>query len=134
MLLPWLLGGAVGLCWALQSDRLIWPHGLGLLLWLLSGVLLLRDLRRATHGILHWDGQEWVWESAGRSVVGWAEMRLDFQSWLLLMFQPQDGPVQWLWPQRAADPLNWDALRRALCARGRPGRNGQAAADSGSQA
>lgn len=116
LLLPWLLAGAVGATWAWQSDRLGLAHGLGLLLWLLGAGLVLQELRQAAEGVLRWDGQSWNWAAAGQSCTGTVTPRLDWQQGLLLEFRALDGRVCWLWPERQAAPLYWDALRRALYA------------------
>jgi len=114
MLMPWLLGGALLLLWGAQSPAAPGVQTLALLLWLACGLLILRDLRRLPQGLLHWDGQQWRWQSPDGEQIGVVRLRLDLQRWLLLEFQPQVGAVQWLWPQRDARPQHWDALRRAL--------------------
>lgn len=112
----WLLGGCAGMAWSLQSERLAWGQGLYLLFWLVSGFVLMRDLRRTPRGVLRWDGQQWHWAAGRQEYLGQAWMRLDLQSHCLVEFRPERGSTLWLWPQRSADAVNWHALRRALSA------------------
>lgn len=116
LLLPWLLGGAVCAAWGWQSDRLNLGHGLALLLWLLAAVAVAIEWRRPRVGVLRWDGEQWNWESAGRSERGSVHARLDWQRGLLLEFMAVRGQRRWLWPERQTAPLYWEALRRALYA------------------
>lgn len=116
LLLPWLLGGAACAAWGWQSDRLSLAHGLALLLWLLAAVVVAIEWRRPLVGVLRWDGEQWNWESAGRSERGSVHARLDWQRGLLLEFMAVQGRQRWLWPERQTAPLYWDALRRALYA------------------
>jgi hypothetical protein len=116
LLLPWLLAGAACAAWAWQSDRLGVTHGLGLLLWLMGAGLVLWELRQAAAGVLRWDGQAWNWAQAGYSATGIVTPRLDWQHGLLLEFRSLDGRVCWLWSERQAAPIYWEALRRALYA------------------
>lgn len=119
MLLPWLLGGGALLLWGGQVPAARSVQTLAWLLWLVCGLLILRDLRRAPQGLLHWDGRQWRWQARDGEQVGVVRLRLDLQRWLLLEFRPQAGAGKWLWPQRDAEPQRWDALRRALvCTRG----------------
>lgn len=113
----WGLGAVACALWILNAGRIGWPQGLALLLWLLTGMLALRSLLAASTGMLHWDGQQWTWQTRGSSWCGTAHLQLDFQRWVLLEFRPYAGALQWLWLARAADPTRWDALRRALWSR-----------------
>lgn len=114
LLLPWGLGGAAALLWGLQAPGLTGLHGLVFLLWLGCGLLVIRDLRQAPHGMLHWDGQQWRWQGPEGEQVGVVCLRLDLQNWLLLEFRAPGGAGWWLWPRREALPQRWGDLRRAL--------------------
>jgi len=76
--------------------------------------------------VLRWDGRNWHFESARAALPGRALLRLDLQACLLVEFLPEAGGTQWCWLERGGEPLRWDALRRALCARA-----GVAPADAG---
>jgi len=114
--LPLAAGGAIGLLWAWQVARPGLAQGLALLAWVACAVLAAIEYRRPCLGLLHWDGQHWQWDAAGRGRAGTALVRLDWQHGLLLEFRALDGGTAWLWPERRAAPLHWDALRRALYA------------------
>lgn len=115
--LPWLLGGLACAAWGWRSDRLAWPQGLALTLWLLAALGCWMEWRRPAAGTLRWDGERWYWEpAAGPSEGGGLHVRLDWQRGLLLEFTTLQGRRRWLWPQRQTAPLYWDALRRALYA------------------
>ena len=114
-LLPGLLAGLVCAAWAWQSLlsdvwRLLMPS-LCLLVWGLAAWATLHPPR----GQLVWDGLSWRWEE-GASRTGSVRARLDWQQGLLLEFRPQEGRTVWLWVERAAAPLFWDGLRRAVFA------------------
>jgi len=47
--------------------------------------------------------------------------RLDWQAGILLEFRAPSYRVRWLWLERDQQAPRWDALRRALWARGTPG-------------
>jgi hypothetical protein len=116
LLVPCLLAGITCAAWVWQSDRPGAVHGLALLLWLMGAVIVLVELRRPVEGLLRWDGLQWSLEAAGRLDAGAVRPRLDWQQGLLLEFQSLDGKGCWLWPERLAAPLYWDALRRAVYA------------------
>jgi toxin CptA len=121
MLLAWAVLGV----WCHQAPRLGWPQGLGVGVWLLALGLAVRDASQSPQGHLSWDGQEWHWASAGPSRLVEVRPQLDAQSWILLALSGAQTGLRtdqnWLWLERTNDPLQWDALRRAVWAHGRHG-------------
>jgi toxin CptA len=115
-LVPCLLGGAVCLAWSGLSAGAELTRLLVLLLWLAPACLAVWACLRPARGQLAWDGQSWSWEDRGGRQVGSLHVRLDWQSGLLLEFQPLQGWVVWLWPERGMAPAFWDGLRRAVFA------------------
>ena len=88
---------------------------------------------RAQRGWLCWDGSMWRWQlnpvqveqSLGQEGIGQVKTVLDWQSILLLRWQPltyegQPG-VHWLWLGRPACEQDWLAVRRAVCMQHRSG-------------
>jgi hypothetical protein len=69
--------------------------------------------RRSGGGDLAWDGAQWHWRGAN----GQAGIALDFDGWLLLRFQPQEGPSEWIAVARGSTLGSWAALRAALYSR-----------------
>jgi hypothetical protein len=66
--------------------------------------------RHSRGGDLAWDGAQWHWRGAsGQSCIA-----LDFDGWLLLRFQPQRGPSEWIAVARGSTLGSWAALRAAL--------------------
>ena len=57
----------------------------------------------------------------GEPGPGEVQVALDLQSHLLVRWQPEAGPVLWLWLERSRAPLAWGALRRAVYSRARTG-------------
>jgi hypothetical protein len=102
--------------WALSSP-FGWRQAAALGAVLAAAALALHGWRSSPTGTLHWDGAGWRWEEGGAAVPGRPEIALDLQATLLLRWQPDDGPVRWLWPERASDASRWDALRRAVYSR-----------------
>jgi hypothetical protein len=115
LVFPCLMAGCVIFFWLQATVQMASVHGLALLLWLTSCLLTLREaLALREEGVLHWDGQQWLRETAVGGKVGVSLVRLDFQHWLLLEFRAEAGRSVWLCPARKTAPLRWDALRRAL--------------------
>jgi hypothetical protein len=102
--------------WCQQAPRLSWPQGLGLGVWLLAVVLALHDASHPPQGHLSWDEREWQWAFAGQSWTVAVRPQLDGQRWILLALSGAPTGSDWLWVERAHDPMHWDALRRALWA------------------
>jgi hypothetical protein len=107
--------------WWHQVPRLAWPQGLGLGLWLVAALLAVRDELHPPSGHLNWDGQDWQWASAGQSWAVEVRPQLDGQRFILLALSGVQSGLDWLWLERAHDPLHWDALRRAVWAQGKTG-------------
>jgi hypothetical protein len=66
--------------------------------------------RRSSGGDLAWDGAQWHWRGAS----GQTRIALDFDGWLLLRFQSQRGPGEWIAVARGSTLGSWAALRAAL--------------------
>lgn len=110
----WGLGALVCAGWISANGRLDWPQGAALLAWGLGGVLAWYDWRQTPSGTLRWDGQQWACLSHDSSQAGTVSPALDWQSGVLVAFHPMGGRRQWLWLVRTADPVRWQAVRRAL--------------------
>lgn len=104
--------------WCFAADRLGWRQALAACIWLGCAGLALHTLRRPSLGILRWDGQNWHWESGARVLAGTVVPRLDWQAGVLLEFRAPSHRAHWIWLERDSQALRWDALRRALWARG----------------
>lgn len=70
-------------------------------------------LPRSTNGVLHWDGAQWQWSGCLGAPCA-LKRHLDFQSLMLVSLNVGSGRRIWLWLQRAQDPRQWLALRRAV--------------------
>ena len=114
-LLPCLLAGLSCAVWAWQSVMPdVWRLLLPLLCLLVCGLAIWASVH-PPRGQLVWDGLSWRWEE-GAGQMGSVRARLDWQQSLLLEFRPAEGRTVWLWAERAAAPLFWDGLRRAVFA------------------
>jgi len=102
----------------LGLDHAGWRQILLIGTWLVCAAMVLRSARRSSTGVLRWDGQNWHWESNDKAQAGMVLPRLDWQAGVLLEFRTTEHRVLWLWLERCAEPLHWDALRRALWAGG----------------
>ena len=115
-LLPALLAGAACMAWTWQSVRLdAWRLLLPLSCLLVCGAAIWACMH-PPRGQLVWDGLSWRWEVGTGLQTGGVRARLDWQEGLLLEFRPVKGRTVWLWVERAAAPLFWDGLRRAVFA------------------
>ena len=120
------LGGIGVLAWDLQ----VGAKGAAMLLaavslWLLCAGWALRCLRQLdaqAGGLLRWDGAQWMWAPAGGAPEQTVQLHLcrDLQWGLLLQLQQGEG-VRWKWLERAMQPADWLALRRAVYSRPRLG-------------
>lgn len=112
------LGGTVaGLLWRHQADPAGWRQWL-LALTLLCVCALAADAwRRSPRGSLRWDGQTWSWTAVDASVCGVLTVHLDLQFCLLLSLRLDTGARIWFWPERGAEVMAWNALRRAVFSR-----------------
>ena len=68
---------------------------------------------RSAEGHLHWDGAQWHWSGFAVSACT-LQQHLDFQTLMLVSLRHPSGPPVWLWLQRAQQPRQWQALRRAV--------------------
>jgi toxin CptA len=113
-----LLAAALMALWLFQAGHAGWRLVLAACVWLFCTGMVLRSARHSCTGLLRWDGQNWQWESGSKVMTGAVVPHLDWQAGLLLEFRTPEHRVQWLWLMRGAEPLRWDALRRALWAAG----------------
>jgi hypothetical protein len=133
----WLLiaSGFVSLIVVAWSARTVplWSVMVGMLLWLMWGVVAAVSWRHSPVGRLQWDAMAtpvddlltregaWLWHSAAYQ-DGVALLRVervqDWQRWMLLRLHNPDGARIWIWVARASDPPRWDDLRRAVVAHG----------------
>lgn len=119
----WLIGVTgltamlAGLLWHIQVHPDGWRQGLFALSLLGACSLAIAGWRRTPVGMLRWDGQAWHWTSGDTSAGGIVTVQIDLQSCLLLRMRTQAGVRLWLWPERRADVIRWDDLRRAIFSR-----------------
>jgi hypothetical protein len=85
-----------------------------------AGVFAARKWLRTPQGLLAWDGLGWTWTVVSGACAGEPEVVLDAQRVLLLRWRGAEGPIQWLWLERGAQPARWDDLRRAVYSRASP--------------
>lgn len=100
--------------WCLQADRLGWRQIVAGVAWLICVTWALREPMRRIEGSLHWDGQNWSWESRDAVLAGTLVARLDWQARVLVEFRSFEAKPLWFWLERATQPQRWDDLRRAL--------------------
>jgi hypothetical protein len=119
LLAVWLSGAAALVLCALFAPALGWR------LWLLAlavcagGCMAVWGWRNSPVGLLHWDGQNWHWESPAYqsgTPVRRLSVKMDFQRVLLLKLENQDHARLWLWAERKGMPERWLDLRRAVYA------------------
>lgn len=112
--LAWIVAWMAGLsAAALAVVAAIWLAACGV------AVLQWRGMRL---GRLRWDGQAWWWQPdepmhADEHAVS-VDLRLDFQSAMLVRTVGASVGAGWCWLDRAAAPARWGDLRRALHQRG----------------
>lgn len=120
----WLLGltGLIavttGWLWCYQADAVGWHQGLFFLILLVTSVVAAQAWFHSPSGVLHWDGQTWLWSSRDVSVSGVLAVHLDVQFLLILSLRLACGTRIWFWAERRSDVTRWEALRRAAFARG----------------
>ncbi|WP_296444925.1 hypothetical protein [Rhodoferax sp. UBA5149] len=125
------LGGVLtGGFWQQATDLAGWRQWLFALTLLGTCAIAAQTWRRSPRGILHWDGQVWRWTGLDASVCGRVTVHLDLQFWLVLSLRMDAGARLWLWPERAADVVLWNALRRAVFSRGGSGQAQDAGVDA----
>lgn len=115
LIASWLLGASSVGVWCYQTDSLGARQMAGLAALCMTAFLVLRNLMRAPHGNLHWDGQYWSLDGTSPVFTAHATVHLDFQSLLLLRLKV-DHSISWLWLDRQASPERWHDVRRALFA------------------
>ena len=69
---------------------------------------------RTPSGVLHWDGGQWLWESASQSEPCTVQPKLDFQQAVVVRVRCGSGASRYHWIEAGAAPQHWLALRRAL--------------------
>ncbi len=104
--------------WFALADVVGWRHWLGLAVAIAVSLTIAWAWRSAPAGSLCWDGRSWWWESHGVRFGGAVAPALDLQSVVLLRFRSYAGACHWFWLERNAAAMQWDALRRAVAARG----------------
>jgi hypothetical protein len=113
-----LIGGLAGLLWHFQAHPAVWRQGVLAVSLLGACSLAIAAWRRIPMGILHWDGQAWRWTSGDMSAGGVVSVLFDLQFCLLLRLRTDAGGQIWLWPERQANVMCWNDLRRAVFSRG----------------
>ncbi|MEY3461067.1 MAG: hypothetical protein RLZZ03_720 [Pseudomonadota bacterium] len=119
----WLLAAGVSLWWWRSAPPGDWRPLLGGLSWLMAGLVMAGGWRHSPAGELHWDGEDWFWESEAwrdGSALPPPQVVLDLQSAMLLRLGKPEGGAWWLWVERAAWPARWLDLRRAVHAPRKP--------------
>jgi toxin CptA len=119
----WLMAAGVTLWWWRSAPPGDWGPLLGGLSWLLAGLVMAAGWHRSPVGELHWDGEDWFWDSESwrdGSALPPPQVVLDLQSTMLLRLGKPTGGVWWLWAERAAWPAHWLDLRRAVHAPQKP--------------
>jgi hypothetical protein len=113
-----LLGAWATVQWARQSQ--VDGGLLVLAVVVLAAVALLsgRQWWVMPQGELAWDGQSWIWSTAGSVGCGGVTVSLDLQ-WCMLLHWRGSGGAHWIWLERSHAPERWDALRRAVYSRAR---------------
>lgn len=132
------VGAAVDLAWWLQQPGGGVRAGAALLLWGACSVAAASWWHGAGHGMLAWDGGQWLLAQTASSeplVLAPPRVCLDLQSVMLVLVRVPSGRSRWLWLERRADPPRWMDLRRALVAGARiPAAAASAATDTAQQA
>jgi len=118
LLLALCIGGLLPLLlWYLNTMRLDWRIGLGVLAVLVSAWKLQTVRRDDDTGNLIWDGNCWRWESINASTVS-NELKLtvvaDLQQLLVVVLREHAGERFWLCAERRAFPERWLEFRRAV--------------------
>jgi hypothetical protein len=119
----WLTGLLVTTGWWLAGPGFDWRLGISMAAVAVAGLAAWLGWRNAPVGQLHWDGQDWRWESQGYpsgTPVLALSVALDLQRTLLLRLENHDNASLWLWAHRAAMPERWLDLRRAVYSRRKP--------------
>lgn len=118
----WLAGVGVLALWWRAAPAADWRLWSALAVVLAAGVAAGWAWLHSPVGQLHWDGQDWRWESQGYrsgTPVRDLAVALDLQRIMLLRLENQDHATLWLWAGRSTQPERWLDLRRAVHARHR---------------
>jgi len=107
----------VAVVWTAQAAQAGWRQALAFAAVAASGAYAAFSWWRSPAGLLRWDGSAWNWEEGGEVRVGQPAIALDLQNRVLLRWQPETGPVRWIWLERSRDCVHWEALRRAVYSR-----------------
>jgi toxin CptA len=110
-------GLAAAMVWTVQSGTFGWRQALALAAVLAGGAAAGVGWLRSPTGALRWDGAGWSWEAGGQVRSGHPEIAFDLQNRLVLRWQGEGARASWFWLERAADPMHWEALRRAVYSR-----------------
>ncbi len=113
--LLFLLGALSTLALLTQTPLSIWRWALSLSVLAGCGCLAWSCGRHEEQGRLVWDRQIWHFVENSES-TGDIQVRLDWQSGLLLTFDSAGQRTRWLWLAQASSPRLWPALRRAVWA------------------
>jgi hypothetical protein len=110
-------GGAAGIGW--QAGLSAPGLALVVLVWLMAVAVCWAQWRSLVPGQLRWDGQAWWWRAdqapSGDECPVRVAVHLDLQSAMLLHLQGVGRTAPWCWLDASAAPVNWQAMRRALC-------------------
>jgi hypothetical protein len=110
-----LLGLFASAAWYVQVQSPGWPQWLMCLGAGLTAVGAYWQWRHAVTGQLGWDASQWFWSESGRSVPVQMLVLADLQQALLLCLRGARGAGSlWVWVERDASPMRWQALRRAV--------------------
>lgn len=103
-----------GLMWAHGSEQPGWRWFGFLALSLLSLAWGIRAWRHTPCGVLAWNGESWAWRENLDECPVEVNVRLDFQSLVLLELVFKPNKSTWVWLQQLASQSQWADLRRAL--------------------
>lgn len=102
--------------WIYQVGQIGWTQWGALAMGVLTCLLACWDWMRQPSGRLRWDGSCWSWLADDVERSGLLAVRLDWQRFMLLEFQPDRGAARWFWVSRHWSPDSWEGLRRAVFA------------------
>lgn len=117
LLAIWLAGLVATLLWWNAVPETNWRLLLAECSVVVAGFAARMSWASLPEGQLAWDGEAWLWESAGyQSGVGQYKLAViaDLQQRLLLRLENQAGASLWLWVEQGAMPERWCDLRRAI--------------------
>ncbi|WP_311221704.1 MULTISPECIES: hypothetical protein [unclassified Acidovorax] len=114
-------GGGISAWWWLGAPVGVVPVAACAGIWLLTTALAARAWLQSPSGTVEWDGAQW-WLTVAPTATPIAiqqppSVLLDFQSFLLISLQPQEGCPVWLGLEMRQAPLQWATFRRAVYSR-----------------